>query len=97
MAHDIARGRRQGGQEGEQRAPRVRWVASPATRRAAPLPARRAALFDVLNTLHENEGQLVITSSLTVPEFRRQYGENLFWRTAKHCTVIDLFSEKQTN
>lgn len=59
--------------------------------------ARRAALFDVLNILHENEGQLVITSSLTLPEFRRQYGENLFWRIAKHCTVIDLFSEKQTN
>jgi hypothetical protein len=59
--------------------------------------ARRAALFDVLNTLHENKGQLVITSSLTLPEFRRQYGENLFWRIAKHCTVIDLFSEKQTN
>jgi hypothetical protein len=59
--------------------------------------ARRAALFDVLNTLHENEGQLVITSSLTVPEFRRQYGENLFWRIEQHCAVIDLFGEKQTN
>jgi hypothetical protein len=57
--------------------------------------ARRAALLDVLNTLHENEGQLVITSSLTVPEFRRQYGENLFWRIAQRGTVIDLFSEKE--
>lgn len=54
-----------------------------------------AALFDVLNTLHENEGQLVITSSLTVAEFRRQYGENLFWRITQHCTVIDMFSEKE--
>lgn len=57
--------------------------------------SRRSALFDVLNTLYENEGQLVITSSLTVPEFRRQYGENLFWRIAQHCTVIDLFGEKE--
>jgi hypothetical protein len=57
--------------------------------------ARRAALLDVLNTLHENEGQLVITSSLTVSEFRRQYRENLFWRIIQHCTVIDLFSEKE--
>jgi hypothetical protein len=56
-------------------------------------PARRAALFDVLNTVHENEGQLVITSSNTVAEFRRQYGENLFWRIAQHCKVIDLFNE----
>jgi hypothetical protein len=39
--------------------------------------ALRAALFDVVNTLHENEGQLVITSSLTVTEFRRQYVSRL--------------------
>jgi hypothetical protein len=57
--------------------------------------ARRAALLDVLNSLHENEGQLVITSSLTVPDFRREYGENLFWRIAQRCTVIDLFGEKE--
>lgn len=55
--------------------------------------ARRAALFDVLNTLHENEGQLVITCSLTVAEFRRQYGENLFRRIAQQGTVVDLFSK----
>jgi hypothetical protein len=59
--------------------------------------ARRAAAFDVLNTLHENEGQLVITSSLTVSEFKRQYGENLFWRIARHCTIIDFFSDKENN
>jgi len=35
MALDIADGRRQGGQEGEQRALHVRGVASPATRRTA--------------------------------------------------------------
>lgn len=57
----------------------------------------RAILFEVVNTLYENEGQLVITSNLTPAEFKRQYGEDLFWRIAKHCTVIDLFSEKQTN
>jgi len=56
--------------------------------------ARRAALLDLLSTLHENEGQLVITSSLTVPEFRCQYGENIFWRIAQRCTVIDLFGEE---
>lgn len=54
---------------------------------------RRATLFDVLNTLYENGGQLVLTSSLTVAEFKREYGENLFWRIAKHCKVVDLFDE----
>jgi hypothetical protein len=56
-------------------------------------PERRAALFDVLNTLSEKGGQLVLTSSLTVAEFKREYGENLFWRIAKHCTVVNLFDE----
>jgi chromosomal replication initiation ATPase DnaA len=53
----------------------------------------RAILFEVVNALYENEGQLVITSNLTPAEFKRQYGEDLFWRIAKHCTVVNLFDE----
>jgi len=53
----------------------------------------RAVLFEVINSLHENAGQFVITSNLAIPEFKRQYGEDLFWRIAHHCTVIDLSGE----
>jgi hypothetical protein len=55
--------------------------------------ARHADLFEVLNALYENEGLLVIASNLILPEFKRQYGEDLFWRIAKHCTVVNLFDE----
>ena len=53
----------------------------------------RATLFEVVNTLYENEGQLGITSNLTPAEFKHQYGEDLFWRITKHCTVVNLFDE----
>ena len=53
----------------------------------------RATLFEVVNTLYENEGQLVITSNLPPAELKHQYGEDLFWRIAKHCTVVNLFDE----
>ena len=50
----------------------------------------RAVLFEVINSLHENAGQFVITSNLAIPEFKRQYGEDLFWRIAHHCTEAGL-------
>jgi len=39
---------------------------------------RRADLFDVINAIYENDGQLVITSNLTPAEFKRQYGDDYF-------------------
>lgn len=50
-------------------------------------------LSEVLNTLEENEGQLVVATTLTIAEFKSKYGEALFWRIAKLCTVVDLFEE----
>jgi hypothetical protein len=48
-------------------------------------------LSEVLNTLEENEGQLVIASNLPIAEFKSKYGEALFWRIDKLCKVVDLF------
>jgi DNA replication protein DnaC len=53
----------------------------------------RAILFEVVNAVYENEGQLVITSNLTPAEFKRQYGEDLYWRIVEHCTIVNLFDE----
>lgn len=50
-------------------------------------------LSEVLNTLEENEGQLVVASNLTIAEFKSKYGEALFWRIAKLCKIVDLFGE----
>jgi len=50
-------------------------------------------LSEVLNTLEENEGQLVIASNLPIAEFKSKYGEALFWRIDKLCKVVDLFDE----
>jgi hypothetical protein len=50
-------------------------------------------LSEVLSTLEEYEGQLVIATNLTIAEFKSEYGEALFWRIAKLCTVVDLFDE----
>ncbi|MGB7437445.1 MAG: hypothetical protein WBR26_22865 [Candidatus Acidiferrum sp.] len=50
-------------------------------------------LSEVLNTLEENEGQLVVATNLTIAEFKSKYGEALFWRISKLCTVVDLFDE----
>jgi DNA replication protein DnaC len=55
---------------------------------------RRADLFDVINAIYENDGQLVITSNLTPAEFKRQYGDDLFWRITERCTVVEVFDGK---
>jgi hypothetical protein len=50
-------------------------------------------LSEVLNTLEENEGQLVVATNLTIAEFKSKYGEALFCRIAKLCKVVNLFDE----
>jgi hypothetical protein len=50
-------------------------------------------LSEILNTLEENKGQLVIATNLNVAEFKSKYGEAIFWRIAKLCTIVDLFDE----
>jgi hypothetical protein len=50
-------------------------------------------LSEVLNTLEENEGQLVVATNLPIAEFKSKYGEALFWRIDKLCKVVDLFGE----
>jgi hypothetical protein len=56
--------------------------------------SRRSTLFDIINTLHEQEGMLVINSNLTFDEFQARFGEDFAWRIGKLCTVVNLFEKK---
>ncbi|HVO78839.1 MAG TPA: hypothetical protein VMT39_02365 [Candidatus Bathyarchaeia archaeon] len=53
--------------------------------------ARRANLFSVLDALMASGGQLVVNSNLRPREFSERFGEDLWWRLQKTCTVMDLF------
>lgn len=56
--------------------------------------ARMANLFEVVDALYENMGQLVISSNLTLPQFTKQFGEIFVRRIAEMCRVIDLWEKK---
>ena len=60
----------------------------------AQTDARRNNLFEVINTLHEQEGVLVLNSNLRPEEFALQFGEDFAWRIGKKCKVINLFDPK---
>jgi hypothetical protein len=60
----------------------------------AQTDARRNNLFDIINTLHEQEGVLVLNSNLRPEEFAVQFGEDFAWRIGKKCKTINLFDPK---
>jgi hypothetical protein len=58
----------------------------------AQTDARRNNLFEIINTLHEQEGVLVLNSNLRPEEFAVQFGEDFAWRIGKKCKTINLFA-----
>jgi hypothetical protein len=52
--------------------------------------ARRANLFEILDTLHGCMGRLYITSNLTPEEFASEFGQDFMHRVNAMCHVIDL-------
>lgn len=56
--------------------------------------ARRDILFEIVNAVYDEEGQLVINTNLTKEEFADVYGAEFVRRIKEMCTVIDLFGEK---
>lgn len=56
--------------------------------------ARRDILFEIVNAVYEEEGQLVINTNLTKEEFADVYGAEFVRRIKEMCTVIDLFEGK---
>jgi hypothetical protein len=59
----------------------------------AQTDARRNNLFEIINTIHEQEGVIVLNSNLRPEEFAVQFGEDFAWRIGKKCTVINLFDK----
>jgi len=55
--------------------------------------ARNANLFELIDTLHEEEGVVVINSNLTPEEFNARFGEQFTWRLAEKSKVINLFEK----
>lgn len=60
----------------------------------AQTDARRNNLFDIINTLHEQEGVLVLSSNLRPEEFSVQFGEDFAWRIGHKCKTINLFDAR---
>jgi hypothetical protein len=60
----------------------------------AQTDSRRNNLFEIVNTLHEQEGILVLNSNLRPEEFAVQFGEDFAWRIGKKCKTINLFDAK---
>jgi DNA replication protein DnaC len=57
---------------------------------------RRAAIFDVINAMHECKGQIVLNSNLSWDEFEQTFGTAFSWRIAENCYVVDLFKGSVT-
>jgi hypothetical protein len=53
--------------------------------------ARSNNLFEVLDTLHEEEGIVVLNSNLTPEEFTTNFGEQLAWRLQETGKTVNLF------
>lgn len=53
--------------------------------------ARRANLFEVLDTLHGCMGQFVMTSNLTPDKFTQDFGADLYHRISSSAEVINLW------
>jgi DNA replication protein DnaC len=61
-----------------------------------PTDFKRNLLFEIINTLYENNGQLVLCSNSKFSEFRERLGPEFARRVIEMCTVQDNFklSEK---
>jgi hypothetical protein len=57
--------------------------------------ARRDILFEIVNAVYEEEGQLVINTNLTKEEFADVYGAEFVRRIKEMCTVKDLYDKEQ--
>jgi hypothetical protein len=55
--------------------------------------ARYVNLFEVIDTLYEHNGQLVINSNMTREEFKNQFGHQFNRRVVEICKIVDLFSK----
>jgi DNA replication protein DnaC len=53
--------------------------------------SRRNTLFEMLDTLQANGGQLVINSNLHPEEFAERFGADMWWRIEKMTKVVSLF------
>jgi hypothetical protein len=59
-----------------------------------PTDARMANLYEVVNAIYENKGQLVITSNLTPDQFQQQFGDVFYRRIVEMSRIINLWEEK---
>jgi hypothetical protein len=53
-----------------------------------------ANLYEVVNAIYENKGQLVITSNLTPDQFQQQFGDVFYRRIVEMSRIINLWEEK---
>jgi hypothetical protein len=53
--------------------------------------ARRANLFEIINAIHDYEGQLVVNSNYSPKEFAQEVGDDLAWRINDMCKKVILF------
>jgi DNA replication protein DnaC len=49
------------------------------------------SLFEVIDGIYENKGQLVISSNLTLSEFTETFGPEFARRVAEMCNVVNFF------
>jgi hypothetical protein len=52
---------------------------------------RRNNLFEILDALQAAEGQLVLNSNLSYPEFVERMGPDMQWRIEKMAKIVSLF------
>jgi hypothetical protein len=55
--------------------------------------SRTANLFEIIDTLHEEEGVVVINSNLTPEEFTLRFGEQFTWRLGERSKIVNLFEK----
>jgi hypothetical protein len=55
--------------------------------------ARTNNLFEIIDTLHEEEGVVVINSNLRPEEFTNVFGEQFTWRLAERSKIVNLFEK----
>jgi hypothetical protein len=53
--------------------------------------SRASNLFEVIDALYENLGQLVLNSNLTPAEFQKQFGSEFARRISEMCKIVTLF------
>lgn len=64
------------------------------TDKIKPTDARMANLYEVVNAIYENAGQLVLTSNLTPVQFQQQFGDVFYRRIVEMSRIINLWEEQ---